>query len=76
MPNVLVRDLPDEVHQGLQRRAEAEGTSLQQYPARELTKLAQTPTLSDVVNRITRRSGGKVGFGTAVRDLVEERGRS
>ncbi|MGM0618264.1 MAG: FitA-like ribbon-helix-helix domain-containing protein [Actinomycetota bacterium] len=28
MPNVLVRDLPDEVHAELQRRAEARGQSL------------------------------------------------
>jgi antitoxin FitA len=76
MPNVLVRDLPDEVHQGLQRRAEAEGTSLQQYLSKELTKLAHSPTLSDVLNQINRRRGGKVGFDTAVRDLDEERGRS
>jgi plasmid stability protein len=76
MPNVLVRDLSDEVHQGLQRRAEAEGTSLQQYLSKELTKLAHSPTLSDVLNQINRRRGGKVGFDTAVRDLDEERGRS
>lgn len=76
MPNVLVRDLPDEVHQGLQRRAQAEGVSLQQYLSRELFKLAHTPTVGDVLNQIARRSGGKVGFDTAVRDLAEERGRS
>lgn len=76
MPNVLVRDIPDDVHANLQRRAEAEGTSLQQYLARELARLATTPTLSDVLDRIGRRRGGRVGFDTAVQDLDEERGRS
>lgn len=76
MPNVLVRDLPEDVHANLQRRAEAEGKSLQQYLATELSRLASTPTLSDVLDRIGRRRGGKVGFDTAVRDLDDERGRS
>ena len=76
MPNVLVRDLPEDVHANLQRRAAAEGKSLQQYRASELTRLASTPTLGDVLDRIGRRRGGKVGFDTAVRDLDEGRGRS
>lgn len=76
MPNVLVRDLPDDVHASLQRRAQAEGKSLQHYLATELTRLANTPTLDDVLARISRRRGGKVGFDTAVRDLDDERGRS
>ena len=40
MSNVLVRDLPDDVHAGLQRRAAAAGQSLQQYLTAELTRLA------------------------------------
>jgi hypothetical protein len=74
MPNVLVRDLPENVHANLQRRAEAEGKSLQQYLATELTRLASTPTLRDVLDRIERRRGGKVGFDAAVSDLDGERG--
>jgi plasmid stability protein len=75
MPNVLVRDLPDEIHAGLQRRAEAAGQSLQQFLAGELTRLATTPTMSDVLERISRRRGGSIGFDTAVRDLDDERRR-
>ncbi|MFM7251618.1 MAG: FitA-like ribbon-helix-helix domain-containing protein [Ilumatobacteraceae bacterium] len=76
MPNVLVRDVPDDVHASLQRRAEAEGKSLQQYLASELARLASTPTIHEVLDRIERRRGGTVGFDTAVRDLDEERGPS
>ena len=76
MPNVLVRDIPDDVHANLQRRAEAAGKSLQQYLTGELTRLASTPTLDDVLERIGRRRGGKLGFDTAVQHLDEERGRT
>ena len=75
MPNVLVRDLPDDVHAGLQHRAEAAGQSLQQYLANELTRLARTPSMQDVLSRIARRRGGKVGLPTAVTDLDELRRR-
>jgi antitoxin FitA len=74
MPNVLVRDLPDDVHASLQRRAESAGQSLQQYLATELTRLALTPTMDEVLSRISRRSGGRVGIERAVADLDEERG--
>lgn len=69
MPNVLVRDLPDDVHANLQRRAEAAGQSLQQYLATELTRLASTPTMDEVLDRIARRRGGRVGFDTAISDI-------
>ena len=76
MPNVLVRDLPDDVHASLQRRAESAGQSLQQYLATELTRLASMPTMDDVLARIARRNGGRVGLERAVADLDEERGDS
>ena len=73
MPNVLVRDLPEDVHTGLQLRAEAAGQSLQQYLATELTRLATTPTMQDVLRRIARHRSGKVGLQTSVADLDELR---
>jgi len=76
MPNVLVRDIPEEVHAALQRRAEQRGQSLQQYLAGELTRLAERPTLSDVLERIDRRRGGRVGFGQAAADIADERARA
>ena len=76
MPNVLVRDVPEAVHVALQRRAEQRGQSLQQYLAAELKRLAQKPTLDEVLDRISRRRGGRVGFGQAVEDLSDERRRA
>ena len=68
-----MRDVPEAVHAALQRRAEQRGQSLQQYLAAELKRLAQRPTLDEMLDRIGRRRGGRVGFGQAVEDLSEER---
>jgi len=73
MPNVLVRDLPQDVHAGLVRRAQERGQSLQQYLAGELARLATAPTLDDVLRRIGERGGGRVGFARAIEDLNDER---
>lgn len=73
MPNVLIRDLPDDVHASLQRRAAAAGQSLQQYLTDELARVATSPTLAEVLERIEQRSGGRVGFDAAVADLQSER---
>lgn len=73
MPNVTIRDLPEPVHRELVRRAEAAGKSLQQYLTDELTRLTARPTLEDVLARIERREGGRVGLDEAVRALEAER---
>ncbi|MEO5679733.1 MAG: hypothetical protein ABIS47_08690 [Acidimicrobiales bacterium] len=76
MPNVLVRDVPDEVHAALQRRAEQRGQSLQHYLAAELRRLAERPSLDEVLDRIARHRKGHVGLAQAVEDIGEERARS
>lgn len=48
---------------------------MQQYLADELTRLAERPTLTDILDRIDRRRGGRVGLAQAVQDLSEERPR-
>ena len=73
MTNVLVRDLTEETHRELVRRAEERGQSLQQYLAAELTRLAVAPTLDDVLDRIATRRGGSVGLKQAATDLADER---
>ena len=75
MPNLLVRDLPDDVHAALQRRAERRGQSLQQFLAGELRRLAERPSIDEVLDRIDHRSGGRVGLRQAADDLGEERAR-
>jgi antitoxin FitA len=73
--NVLIRDLPDDVHAALQRRAERRGQSLQQYLAGELRRLAVQPTVEEVLEQIDQRRGGSVGLAQAAEDLREERAR-
>jgi antitoxin FitA len=75
MSNVLVRDIPEDVHAALQRRAERRGQSLQQYLSGELRRLADRPSLEEVLDRIDRRQGGRVGLAQAVEDLAEDRTR-
>jgi hypothetical protein len=78
VPNVLIRELPDDVHAELQERAARQGQSLQQYLVGELTRLAAVPTLDELLDRIEHRSGGRrgrVGFGQAVTDLADGRSR-
>jgi antitoxin FitA len=73
--NVLVRDIPDDVHAELQRRAERRGQSLQQYLAGELRRLAEQPTIDELLDQVERRRGGSVGLAQAAEDLREERAR-
>jgi plasmid stability protein len=75
MANLLVRGLPDNVHAALQRRAKRDGQSLQRYVTRELTRIAQRPSLGEVLDRIERRAGGTIGLAEALDDLAEERSR-
>ena len=75
MPNVLVRDVPKDVHASLQRRAEQHGQSLQQYLSTELRRLAERPTMDEVLERIAGHHGGRVGLQQAVADLNVDRDR-
>lgn len=72
---MLVRNLTEETHRQLLRRARERGQSLEQYLADELTRLAGSPTVDDVRGRIERSRGGRVGLAQAVADLTEERPR-
>lgn len=73
MPDVLARDLPDDVHAALQQRAERKGQSLQQFLTVELSLLAARPTVEELFDREGQRSGGRVGLLTATDDLNAER---
>ena len=73
MPNILVRDVPEDVHAALQRKAEHRHQSLQQYLAVELRDLAGRRSISDVLDEVEAQRGGRVGLQVAVADLDEER---
>ncbi len=66
MPSVQAKDVPEEVHATLRRRASDAGQSLQEYLLERLTEEAQTPTLDEVLERAGGRAGGSVPFKAAV----------
>lgn len=76
MPNVLIRDLPADVHAVLTRRAETAGQSLQQFLVTALERMARTPTPDELFDRLDAgaiRRRGRIGFASAVSALDEGR---
>jgi len=66
VPNILIRDVPDEVHAVLVERASNAGQSLQRYLKTELERLARTPTIEQVLARIEADGGNSdIGFSKA-----------
>jgi antitoxin FitA len=51
-PNVLVRNVPIDIHETLVRRAEGEGKSLQEYVLGLLRESAGKPTMAEVMAEI------------------------
>ena len=75
MPNIQIRDVPEEIHGSLVRRAELAGQSLQQYLAAQLAAIVATPTVDEMIARIERRPKGRVSRSSAIAALQDERAR-
>jgi antitoxin FitA len=75
MPNIQVKDVPDDVHRILRSRAAAAGQSLQEYLLARLTREARRPTLEEVIQRMGQRSGGSLTPRQAAAILREDRER-
>lgn len=75
MANVQIRDVPDDIHNELVRRAELAGQSLQQYLSAQLASITATPTIDDVLERVETRSKGQLSKADAVAALKDERAR-
>jgi antitoxin FitA len=52
---IQIRNVPDEVHRALKMRAAKEGTSLSEFLLREITKVAERPTLEEFFQRLRQR---------------------
>jgi antitoxin FitA len=52
---IQIRNVPDDVHQALKIRATKAGMSLSEYLLREVTKVAGTLTVQDVIERAGQR---------------------
>jgi antitoxin FitA len=75
MPSVQIKDVPEQTHAVLRRRAAAAHQSLQEYLRTWLIQEASQPTLDEVLDRAGGRSGGTVPLKDAVATLRAERDR-
>ncbi|GAB2450104.1 hypothetical protein GCM10027062_34150 [Nocardioides hungaricus] len=66
MPSVQIKDVPEETHRVLRRRAADAHQSLQEYLRSRLIEEASRPTVDEVLARAGRRSTAEVGFDEAV----------
>ena len=73
VPSIQVKDVPNDVHVILRRRAAAAGKSLQEYLLARLVEEARTPTLDEVLDRAGGRAGGRAGFKGAAKAVRAER---
>jgi antitoxin FitA len=73
VPSIQIKDVPDDVHGILRRRAATEGKSLQEYLLERLAEDAHTPTLDEVLDRAGGRAGGRVPLKGAVKAVRADR---
>jgi plasmid stability protein len=75
MPSIQIKDVPEETHAVLRRRAAAAHQSLQEYLRTHLIEEASGPTVEELLDRAAGRAGGSISFRTAVEALREDRDR-
>lgn len=78
MALIQIRDVPEPVRDELARKAAAAGQSMQAYLLRELTRLAERPSMADIVARAQARakaSGSTVTMADAVAEVRAVRDR-
>lgn len=69
MPSVQIKDVPDDIHAVLRRRAAAAHHSLQEYSRSQLIAEASRPTLEEILDRAGEGSGGSVPLESAMSTL-------
>lgn len=75
MPNIQIKDVPEETHAVLRQRAAAAHQSLQEYLRSRLIREAQQPTVDEILERAGSRAGGALPLSDAVSALRFERAR-
>jgi plasmid stability protein len=73
MPSIQIKDVPEETHAVLRRRAAAAHQSLQEYLRSRLIDEARSPTLDEVLDRAEQRAGGSLPAATAARAVRADR---
>lgn len=72
MPSIQIKNVPDEVHEALQRKAKTSGQSLQEFLQAELRKIADRATMAEIFER-TRADGVHITFEDAIQAVHAER---
>ena len=76
MPKMIqLRNVPERVHRTLKARAAKAGTTLSQYLIREVTHIAERPTLEEVLERIRRRGAARTKESAAAAVRAERESR-
>ena len=75
MPNIQIKDVPDDTHAVLRQRASAAHQSLQEYLRSKLIAEAARPTVDEVLERAGGRAGGSLPLADAVSALRFDRAR-
>lgn len=73
MPSVQIKNVPPDVHGVLRTRAAKAGKSLQEYLLEWLTQDARRPTLEELFQDGTERSGGRLSARTAAAIIRADR---
>jgi antitoxin FitA len=76
VPSVQIKNVPEDVHRTLRKRAASAGQSLQEYLLARLTAEARQESLDEVLARAGGRAGGSVPLRFATGTLRAERDRS
>ena len=66
MPSVQIKNVPEDVHVVLRRRAALAGQSLQEFLLAHLTDYARHPTVEEVLKRVEQHTGGNLSLEFAV----------
>ena len=56
MPNIQVRDVPDDVHRRLKSQAALAGQSLNEFLLARMSDIARVPTIPELAERIRGRA--------------------
>lgn len=75
MPSVQIKDVPDDTHAVLRKRAALAHQSLQEYLRSRLIDEASTPTVDEILDRADGRSGGKLSLRDAAAAVAHDRAR-
>jgi plasmid stability protein len=76
VPSVQVKDVPEDVHATLRRRAAVAGQSLQEYLLARLVDEARSPTLDEILARAEQRTGGRASLASAASAVRADRDAS